>query len=45
MKLWNASSIGKMGKTRIQGKLEEWESCFLGPDKDGNPKYLEPGVF
>lgn len=45
MKLWNANSIGKMGKTRIQGTLEEWESWFLGSDKDGNPKYLEPGVF
>ena len=43
LKLWNANSMGKLKKATIKGSLEEWQSWFLGSDKDGEPKKWSAG--
>lgn len=45
LKLWNANSFGKLKDATISGSLEEWESWFLGTDKNGNPKRWSAGRF
>ncbi|HJE40451.1 MAG TPA: replication initiation protein [Limosilactobacillus reuteri] len=45
LKLWNANSIGKLKKATIKGDLEEWESWFLGSDKEGKPRKWSAGRF
>ena len=45
LKLWNANSMGKLKRATIKGTLEEWESWFLGTDKDGKPKKWSAGRF
>lgn len=45
LKLWNANSMGKLKKATIKGSLEEWQSWFLGSDKDGEPKKWSAGRF
>jgi len=45
LKLWNANSMGKLKRATIKGTLEEWESWFLGSDKEGQPKKWSAGRF
>ncbi len=45
LKLWNANSMGKLKRATIKGSLEEWQSWFLGSDKDGEPKKWSAGRF
>ena len=45
MKLWNANAMGKLTNTTIKGSLNEWESWFLGSDKDGKQRTMPAGVF
>lgn len=52
MKLWNANGYGnwkpknhQLPDAVLDGSLEEWESWFIGTDKDGNPKKWTAGRF